>query len=104
MRPTNLSRRTSHPRQSESPAHTRLALSVIECAVRDVQGHNALLSRSAARFLNGSERFYFWTDMLEQDSNWLLRALRARLRKDSPQAFERLSHDALAPGQKGRAH
>ena len=30
MRPTN--RLTSHPHKTESPAHARLALSVIECA------------------------------------------------------------------------
>ena len=93
MRPTN--RLTSHPHKTESPAHARLALSVIECAVKDIKGPNSSLSRSAVRFLNGSERFHFWTRMLEQDSNWLLRALRARLREDSPQAFERLSHDTL---------
>ena len=94
MRPTN--RLTSRQRQLESPAHARLALSVIECAVRDIKGPNSSLCTSAARFLNGSERFHFWTDMLEQDSDWLLRALRARLREDSPQAFERLSHDKPA--------
>ena len=94
MRPTN--RLTSQARKPESPAHARLALSVIECAVNDIKGHNPSRRRSAAKFLNGSEGFHFWTALLEQDANWLLRALRARLRKDSPQALERLSRDTLA--------
>ena len=88
-------RLTSHPtgrvQQAELPSHTRLALSVIELAVKDITGCDASLQKSAARFLNGSAEFYFWTHVLEQDSHWLLRALRARLRKNSPQAFERLS-------------
>ena len=46
------------------------------------------------RFLSGSPEFYFWAHVLKQDSNWLLRGLRARLRQDSPHAFERLSRDA----------
>ena len=63
---------------------------VIECAVKDIKHDDASLHRSAARFLNGSEDFYFWAQVLEQDSGWLLRALRLRLRNDSPRAFERL--------------
>ncbi len=86
-----VSRPTGHARRAELPAHTRLALSVIERAVRDIQGCDASLQRSAATFLNGSEEFFFWTHVLEQDSHWLLRALRARLREDSPRAFGRLS-------------
>ncbi len=78
-------------RQPPLSPHTRLALSVVACAVKDIKGHDALLHRSAARFLNGSEAFYFWAQALEQDSNWLLRRLHARLRKDSPRAFRRLS-------------
>ena len=80
----------SEKRQLQPP-HTRLALSVIECAVRDIQADNAPRQRSAAQFLNGSREFYFWAHALEQDSNWLLRGLHAKLRHDSPQAFERLS-------------
>ena len=74
--------------------HARLALSVIECAVSDIKADDAPRQRSAVRFLNGSREFYFWAHVLEQDSNWLLRGLRAKLRHDSPQAFERLSRDA----------
>jgi len=85
------SRSTGPVQQAELPSHTRLALSVIELAVKDINGCDASLQRSAVRFLNGSAEFYFWTHVLEQDSHWLLRALRARLRRDSPQAFERLS-------------
>ena len=88
-------RPTGHARQAELPSQMRLALSVIELAVRDISGCDASLQRSAARFLNGSEEFHLWTHVLEQDSHWLLRALRARLREDSPRAFERLSpHEA----------
>ncbi len=103
------SRPTGHARQPELPAHTRLALSVIECAVKDIQGCDASRQRSAATFLNGSAGFYFWTHVLEQDSHWLLRALRARLQRDSPRAFERLSqrlghYDVTALiGEGGRA-
>ena len=39
-------------RQPPLSPHTRLALSVVACAVRDIKGHDALLHRSAARFLN----------------------------------------------------
>lgn len=84
-------RPTEHARQAALSSHMRLALSVIELAVKDINGRDASLQRSAARFLNGSEEFYFWAHVLEQDSHWLLRALRARLRKESPRAFERLS-------------
>ena len=87
-------RATGHARRAELPSHMRLALSVIELAVKDVNGRDASLQRSAVMFLNGSEEFYFWTHVLEQDSHWLLRGLRARLRHDSPHAFERLSRDA----------
>ena len=72
----------------------RLALSVIGRAVEDVKHYDTSLHRSAARFLNGSAGFYFWADLLEQDSTWLLRGLRTRLRQDSPGAFERLSQIA----------
>ena len=80
-----------HPKPSP---HMRLALSVIGRAVEDVKNHDASLYRSAARFLNGSAEFYFWANVLEQDSTWLLRGLRTRLRQDSPRAFERLSRYA----------
>ena len=81
-------------RQPSPSAHTRLALSVIGRAVEDVKKYDAALHRSAARFLNGSAEFYFWANVLEQDSTWLLRELRTRLRQDSPRAFERLSQYA----------
>ena len=84
-----------HPPQPELPAHTRLALSVIERAVRDIKGYDASLYRSAAKFLNGSEEFQFWTHVLEQDPTWLLRALHATLRRDSPRAFKRLSYGTV---------
>ncbi len=71
--------------------HVRLALSVIACAVGDIKADDAPRQRSAARFLNGSREFYFWAQVLDQDSNWLLRGLRAKLHHDSPHAFERLS-------------
>ncbi len=87
----NLRSETRHPQPSP---HMRLALSVIGRAVEDVKHYDASLHRSAARFLNGSEEFYFWANVLEQDSNWLLRELHARLRQDSPRAFRRLSRHA----------
>ena len=71
--------------------HARLALSVIESAVKDIEHGDASLHRSAARFLKGSEDFYFWAGALDQDSDWLLRALHVRLRTDSPRAYERLA-------------
>ena len=77
--------------QPQPPPQARLALSIIECAVSDIKADDAPRQRSAARFLSGSPEFYFWAHVLEQDSNWLLRGLRARLRQDSPHAFERLS-------------
>ena len=77
--------------QTGQPPHTRLALSVIECAVKDIKHDDESLHTSAARFLSGSEDFYFWAQVLEQDSNWLLRRLRLRLRQDSPRAYERLA-------------
>ncbi len=80
-------------REPQPPPQARLALSIIECAVSDIKADDAPRQRSAARFLNGSREFYFWAHVLEQDSNWLLRGLRARLRQDSPHAFERLSRD-----------
>ena len=86
-------------REPQPPPYTRLALSVIECAVSDIKADDARRQRSAARFLNGSLEFYFWAHVLEQDSNWLLRGLHARLRQDSPQAFERLSRYARPLGQ-----
>ena len=73
------------------PPHARLALSVIERAVKDIEHGDASLHRSAARFLKGSEDFYFWARALDQDSDWLLRALHVRLRHDSPRAYERLA-------------
>ncbi len=75
--------------------HARLALSVIACAVGDIKADDAPRQRSAARFLNGSREFYFWAQVLDQDSNWLLRGLRAKLRHDSPHAFERLSEASV---------
>ena len=94
---TRLTHRSArHPSQPELPAHIRLALSVIERAVRDIKGYDASLYKSAAKFLNGSKEFRFWTHVLEQDSTWLLRTLHATLRKDSPRAFERLSPDTRA--------
>ena len=78
------------------PPHTRLALSVIDRAVKGIKYDDVSLHESAARFLNGSEGFYFWSRTLEQDSNWLLRRLRLRLRQDSPRAYERLgSHSRV---------
>ena len=79
-----------HLSEPDLPPHTRLALSVIERAVKDIEYDDESLHRSAARFLNGSEDFYFWARSLEQDSGRLLRALRLRLRKDSPRAYKRL--------------
>ena len=73
------------------PPHARLALSVIERAVKDIEHGDASLHRSAARFLKGSEDFYFWARALDQDSDWLLRALHVRLHHDSPRAYERLA-------------
>ena len=84
--------------EPDLPPHTRLALSVIDRAVKDIKYEDESLHRSAARFLNGSDDFYFWAQALEQDSGWLLRALRLRLRNDSPRAYER-----LLPGDPGRA-
>ena len=94
MRPPN--RQSSDPKKPELAAHQRLALSVIECAVKDITSRDPSLSSSAATFLNGSARFRFWAHMLEQDAHWLLRALQARLHRESPRAFERLSQGALA--------
>ena len=101
MRPTLRSAR--HLSQPELTAHMRLALSVIERAVRDIKGCDASLYPGAAKFLNGSQEFQFWTHVLEQDPSWLLRALHATLRKDSPRAFERLSDDPCAIGLPGDA-
>ena len=84
----------SKKRQAEPSPHTRLALSVIGRAVDDIKHYDASLHRSAARFLNGSAEFYFWANVLEQDSSWLLRGLQTRLRQDSPRAFQRLSRYA----------
>ena len=84
----------SEKRQPTLSPHTRLVLSVIARAVKDIEEYDASLHRSAARFLNGSEEFYFWAHVLEQDSNWLLRELHARLRQNSPRAFRRLSRHA----------
>jgi hypothetical protein len=88
----------SEKRQPKLSPHTRLALSVIGRAVEDIKNYDASRHRSAARFLNGSETFYFWANVLEQDSNWLLRGLHTRLREDSPQAFRRLSRYAGPQG------
>ncbi len=93
---TRNSRAQAETRQLHLPPHTRLALSVIERAVKDIKYDDASLHRSAARFLNGSEDFYFWARTLEQDSNWLLRRLHVRLRNDSPRAFERLLPGGVA--------
>ncbi len=84
----------SKKRQAEPSPHTRLALSVIGRAVEDIKHYDASRHRSAARFLNGSAEFYFWANVLEQDSTWLLRGLRARLRQDAPRAFQRLAQHA----------
>ncbi len=90
------SRSQTETGQPHPPPHTRLALSVIECAVKDIKHDDESLHTSAVRFLNGSEDFYFWAQVLEQDSNWLLRRLRLRLRQDSPRAYERLgSHSRV---------
>ena len=100
----------SEKRQPKLSPHTRLALSVIARAVKDIEEYDASLHRSAARFLNGSEEFYFWANVLEQDSNWLLRELHARLRQDSPRAFRRLSRIQETPpgasilGARTRSH
>ena len=75
--------------------HARLALSVVESAIKDIKDRDPSLHDSAITFLNGSEGFYFWARVFEQDSTWLLRELHVRLREDSPQAFERLSQDEL---------
>ena len=74
----------------------RLALAVIERAIQDL--HPSLtdsstergLPESAAEFLNGSDGFYFWTDVLEQDPEWLLHRLHAQLLKESPRVCKRL--------------
>ena len=83
-------RSQAETRQPHLPPHTRLALSVIDRAIKDIKYDDASLYRSAATFLNGSEGFYFWSQALEQDSSWLLRKLQVRLRQDSPRAYERL--------------
>ena len=85
--------------QPHWPPHTRLALSVIERAVKDIKYDDASLYRSAARFLNGSEDYYFWARALDQDSDWLLRALHVRLRHDSPRAYERLAPVGGSPSR-----
>ena len=82
-------RSQAETRQPHLPPHTRLALSVIDRAIKDIKYDDASLYRSAATFLNGSEGFYFWSQALEQDSSWLLRKLQVRL-EDSPRACERL--------------
>ena len=79
--------------------HTRLALSVIESAVKDIKLDDASLHGSAARFLKGSEDYYFWARALDQDSDWLLRALHVRLRHDSPRAYERLAPVGGSPSR-----
>ena len=50
-------------------------LSSSEFPTRSVQE----LHQNAAEFLNGSDGFYFWTHVLEQDPEWLLRRLHAQL-------------------------
>ncbi len=85
------SRAQTETDQPHPPPHTRLALSVIECAVKDIKQDDESLHGSAARFLSGSEDYYFWARALDQDSDWLLRALHVRLRNDSPRAYERLA-------------
>ncbi len=93
---TRNSRAQAETRQPHLPPHTRLALSIIDRAVKDIKYDDVSLHESAARFLNGSEGFYFWSRTLEQDSSWLLRRLRLRLRQDSPRAFERLLPGGVA--------
>ena len=83
-------RSQAETRQPYLPPHTRLALSVIGRAIKDIKYDDASLYRSAATFLNGSEGFYFWSQALDQDSSWFLRKLQVRLRQDSPRAYERL--------------
>ena len=86
-------RSQAETRQPYLPPHTRLALSVIDRAIKDIKNDDTSLYGSAATFLNGSEGFYFWSQALEQDSSWLLRELQVRLRQDSPRAYERLVLD-----------
>ncbi len=84
----------SEKRESTLSPQTRLALSVIGRAVEDIKSYDTSRHKSAARFLNGSDEYYFWANVLEQDSNWLLRRLHTRLREESPRAFGRLSRYA----------
>ena len=71
------------PSTDTSPQQ-RLALAVIERAIRDLHPSPTSSSReigfheSAVEFLNGSAGFYFWTHVLEQDPEWLLRRLHAQ--------------------------
>ncbi len=88
---TRNSRAQAETRRPHLPPHARLALSVIDQAVKDIKYDNGSLHSSAARFLNGSEDYYFWARALDQDSDWLLRAIHVRLRHDSPRAYERLA-------------
>ena len=66
----------SEKRQPKLSPHTRLALSVISRAVTDIKEHDASLHRSAARFLNGSEEFYFWANVLELELLLVMKPVR----------------------------
>ncbi len=63
----------------------RLALAVIARAIQDLSSSEfptrsvQELHQNAAEFLNGSDGFYFWTHVLEQDPEWLRRRLHAQL-------------------------
>ena len=81
--------------EPQPPPHARLTLSIIECAVSDIKTDDAPRQRSAARFSNGSREFYFWAHVLEQDSKWLLRGLRARCVKTRHTRLSG-SHETLA--------
>ena len=63
----------------------RLALAVIARAIQDLSSSESLtrsvqeLHQNAAEFLNGSDGFYFWTQVLEQNPEWLRRRLHTQL-------------------------
>ena len=66
----------------------RLALAVIARAIQDLSSSETRRfptrsvqerHQNAAEFLNGSDGFYFWTHVLDQDPEWLLRQLHAQL-------------------------
>ena len=73
------------------PPHTRLALSVIERAVKDIKYDDASLYRKRGQVSEWVRGLLLLGQGARQDSDWLLRALHVRLRTDSPQAYERLA-------------